>query len=120
MSQEDQPEDQAFVQSLRTALRASEAVDTATARRLALARARAVAAVPADTRSGWSWMVPAGMVTAALALVVGLHRTSPVAPVPADQQTADTLDLLTDDKDPQFYRDLDFYKWLEKQPQRHA
>jgi hypothetical protein len=26
--------------------------------------------------------------------------------------TADTLELLTDDVDPEFYQDLDMYQWL--------
>ena len=119
MSQEDKLDDQIFAQSLRTALRASEVVDVATARRLAQARARAVAAMPAFASSGWSWMVPAGMTTAALLLAVSLHQTGRSTSASSDLQTADTLDLLTDDKDPQFYRDLEFYKWLE-QHQHHA
>ncbi|TXH05692.1 MAG: hypothetical protein E6R07_02460 [Nevskiaceae bacterium] len=117
MNQQEGPDQDDFAQSLRKLLRSSESVDRRTARRLAQARARAiVAAQPAST---FHWLVPAGAVAAAIAMVLSLRHAVPTSQPAPELQAADALDLLTDDKDPQFYRDLEFYKWLEKH-QRHA
>jgi hypothetical protein len=43
----------------------------------------------------------------------------PVAPPPvpgaAPLSAHETLELLTDDQDPQFYQDLELYLWLERE-----
>lgn len=120
MNQDDTTKQQAFAQSLRDALRASENLDLATSQRLAQARRKAVNAIPTQPLPDRRWLALAGL-AAALVLTVTLYRATPsTSAVVADTRAgAETLDLLLDDKDPQFYRDLDFYKWLEQQ-QRHA
>ncbi len=116
MSQEDHPDDLALARAAAKTLRQSEAVDSDTAQRLAAARQHAlsVAAKPAMARR---LLVPAGAF-AAIALAVMVLRPQPqtiAAPAIANAQGVDTLDLLTDDMSPAFYRDLEFYQWLEKE-----
>jgi hypothetical protein len=105
--------DRALAQRLRQRLRAGEELDYVTQARLSAARARAVAAAEvvrghavAPRHTGW-WA--AGGLAAAAALAVLLVVRTPHAVVPA---TADALELLTDDVDPEFYQDLDMYQWL--------
>jgi hypothetical protein len=111
------PRDQQLAQALRGALRASEAVDAVTAARLAAARRRALTA-PAAAHPAFSWGLPAGMAAAALALALWVTPSTQPGPALADTRTAAALDVLTDDNDPQFYRDLEFYQWLEQQQGR--
>lgn len=116
MSQEDHPDDPALARAAAKILRQSERVDSDTAQRLAAARRHAlsVAGKPAMARR---WLVPAGAF-AALVLAVLMLRPQPQAtqaPVMADAHGIDALDLLTDDMSPAFYRDLEFYQWLEKE-----
>jgi hypothetical protein len=101
-------QDRALAQRLRAQLLASEELDYVTQAKLAAARARAVTEAGATTaprNAGW-WA--AGGLTAAAVLAAVLVLRTPHS-VPA---TADTLELLTDDVDPEFYQDLDMYQWL--------
>ncbi len=88
---------------LQERLRASEQLDFVTQAKLSAARTRALAAAPRHT--GW-WLATGGL-TAAAVLAAMLVLRAP-QPLPA---TADALDLLTDDVDPEFYQDLDLYQW---------
>ncbi|MEO8307711.1 MAG: hypothetical protein ABI616_06685 [Pseudomonadota bacterium] len=97
--------DRALAQRLRAQLRASEEVDYITQAQLSAARARAVAATPRHT--GW-WLATGGFTAAAVLAVMLVTRT----PQPVLPGTADALELLTDDVDPEFYQDLDLYQWL--------
>ena len=119
MSQSDSTEQDNFTDGLRSALRASEkTLDASSVARLVKARTRAVATLTAPALPP-RWLLPAAMAAAALVLTVTLRQFEQDPHGRAGLRTADTLELLTDDKDPQFYRDLEFYKWLE-QHQRHA
>lgn len=122
MSHEDNQDDLALARAAAKALRQSEAVDSHTAGQLRAARQRAlaVAGKPATTRR---LLVPAGaFAVMALAAVVTLRPQQQAASMPspmADAHGVEALDLLTDDMSPVFYRDLEFYQWLEKE-QPHA
>ena len=116
MNHENDQEDLTLARAAAQALRQSETVDSHTAARLAAARRRAlaVAAKPVMTRR---LLVPASAFAAiALAVVVLRPQQQAMqAPLIADAHGIDTLDLLTDDMSPAFYRDLEFYQWLEKE-----
>jgi hypothetical protein len=95
---------------LQARLRASEELDQVTQARLLAARNRAVAQAPGTgmaRHTGW-WVATGGLAAAAVLAVLLVART-PHVTVPA---TADALELLTDDVDPEFYQDLDMYRWL--------
>jgi hypothetical protein len=96
--------DRALARKLRAQLRAGEELDYVTRAKLSAARARAVAATHRPT--GW-WM--AGGLTAASVLAAFLVLRMPNSAAPS---TADTLELMTDELDPEFYQDLDMYQWL--------
>lgn len=121
MSHEDNQEELALARAAVKALRQSETVDSQTSARLAAARQRALAAAgkPAVTRR---MLIPAGAFAAMALAAVALRPQQHVAPAPmplADDRGVDALELLTDDMSPAFYRDLEFYQWLEKE-QPHA
>jgi hypothetical protein len=102
--------DRALAGKLQARLRATEDLDQVTQARLLAARTRAVAQAPDAGKArhtGW-WVATGGLAAAAVLAVLLVVRT-PHATVPA---TADALELLTDDVDPEFYQDLDMYKWL--------
>ncbi len=120
MNHQSDQDDLALARAAAQALRQSETVDSHTAARLAAARHRAlaVAGKPALSRR---LLVPASAF-AAIALAVVVLRSQQQAahaPVIADVHGADTLELMTDDMSPAFYRDLEFYQWLAKE-QPHA
>jgi hypothetical protein len=116
MSHGNEQEDRALGRAAAQALRQSETVDSHTAARLAAARQRAlaVAGKPAMARR---WLVPASAFAAIALAVLALRpqQQAVQAPVIANAHDIDTLDLLTDDMSPAFYRDLEFYQWLEKE-----
>lgn len=114
----NQPEDRdhpEFALSARRMLRHSEVVDSATAAKLAAARQHALTAANAPRMPVW---VPATALAAAALVAVMISRPQQVAapsPVAVETQSVDTLDLLTDDMSPAFYRDLEFYRWLAQE-----
>lgn len=116
MSQEDHQDELALARAAAKALRQSETIDSHSAAKLASARQRAlaVAGKPAMSRR---LLVPAGVFAAAALAAVMLRpqQAAPVLPPLADTQGVDALDLLTDDLSPAFYRDLEFYQWLEQE-----
>ncbi|HUS23787.1 MAG TPA: hypothetical protein VM369_02480 [Candidatus Binatia bacterium] len=99
------------------ALRESEQqLDAVTLMRLRAIRARALAeARPVAARHAANWAVPlaaaAGLATWAL-LPRLMVAPGPVAG-PAEVASVDALDLMTDEHGPDFYRDLEFYAWLQ-------
>lgn len=117
MNHENNQDDLAFARKAAQALHRSEAVDSETAAKLAIARKRALAAARTpflQVRAMW----PAAAVTAAafVAVLVLIPRSNPALNQPiADASGVDTLDLLTDDMSPAFYRDLEFYQWLAQE-----
>lgn len=98
--------DRELARKLRAQLRASEKLDFVTQSKLSAARARAVAAASSG-QIGW-WMATGGLTAAAVLTVLLVVR----APQSVAPSTADTLELMTDDVEPEFYQDLDLYQWL--------
>ena len=99
---------------------AEENLDAATLSRLRAARARALDAVtPRDyarTRRP-AWLLPVGSFAAAgvvLAVASMLWFTVP-AGNSGSLADIENLDLLTAVDNPEFYADLDFYRWLASQ-----
>ena len=101
--------DRDLARRLRAQLLASEELDPVTRARLAAARARAVGESGATAARHTGWWLATGGLTAAAVLAVMLVLRTPQSAVPT---TADSLELLTDDVDPEFYQDLDMYQWL--------
>ncbi len=88
---------------------AEQGVDGATRTRLAAARREALAAAG---RRRPLWLLPAGglAVAAAVAVLsVGLWRTPPLA---GSLDALEDIALLSDEADPAFYADLEFYAWI--------
>lgn len=114
------PADRAFAQLAQARLRATEVLDYTESARLAAARRRAVAALE-ERRSGLAgWLLaPAALATIALSFVLLPNRlATPPASAPAVNglETA-ALEWVVDEAGPEFYRDLEFYRWLEQQRQ---
>jgi hypothetical protein len=117
----DQPQRE-LAQALRSALRESEQLDYVASAKLRAARARALEAGQGRDRR---WLLASGGLTAAAIFAALLMTTlRPHATRPADSalfetaeaQQADALDVLTDDNDPDFYEELDLYRWLASEP----
>ena len=120
------PQDRAFIEVAGAALRASEGLNYVEAARLSATRAqvRELMLRPRRSIPAWGWVAAPAAVAA---LLVSLHRfdllpaTSPSQPptellatlsvVNAPQ--ADALVWTTDEAGPDFYRDLEFYEWLQ-------
>jgi hypothetical protein len=96
-----------------------ERVDGATRSKLAQARARAV---EAKTRRGaFAWpsmarLMPGGALAAALLAAVVVWQLSPPRPEPALAALSD-LDILLGDEELELFEDLEFYTWLQEQPE---
>ncbi len=119
--------DRAFVEAARSRLRASESLNYVEAARLSATRAQVRELVGQPRRSipVWGWAAaPAAVALVALSVL----RFTAVAPTSAPQPTADVLvelaadvnapepDALmwvSDEAGPDFYRDLEFYQWLQ-------
>ena len=111
--------DAALARRAQALLRASETLDWNTARRLDAARGRALAAAtarPAPVVLGWRLAPAAALV---LALVGVWLMPAPVAldagfsTVAVNRLPPDALEWVADEAGPGFYRDLEFYQWLE-------
>lgn len=103
-----------FSEALRLALRDTERFDFLTESRLRAARARAVAA--AHVAPGRGWLLPAFV--SALLAVVAISAVWLLRPAASSESgglvQAEALDVLTDDLGPEFYQDLDMYRWLSQ------
>jgi len=97
--------DRALAKKLRAQLLANEDLDFVTRAKLSAARARAVA--ESRRPAGW-WFATGGLTAAALLAVTLVLRV----PQPAAPTIADSLELMTDELEPEFYQDLDMYQWL--------
>lgn len=110
--------DRAFAARARTALRATEALDYVESARLAAARRQAVSALDAPARrSAWLLAPTAAALGAALLIAVLPSRlASPVLPATpsVNQNELAALEWAADEAGPDFYRDLEFYQWLEQ------
>lgn len=117
---------EAFIERVRSTLDESSALDAGTSARLRAARRRAVeAAAGAGTwrrvwigfwhgkRSGWTGGVAGGLALAGAALVAVMLWHPGVHPA-ARVTTPGDLELLSSNNSLEFYRDLDFYQWLQE------
>ncbi len=95
-------------------------LDAATRSRLTRARHRALEELAPTTARGWRWsLVPAGGVAVA-AVMAWLFVGQPAPPSDAGMTTASLgdLELLLDETDPEMLNEeLEFYGWLEEQPE---
>ena len=116
-------EERAWMDSAGRALRAAEGeLDAMTLMRLRAARARAVAAAaqaPAAMKMNWGLplALAAGLMT--WTLLPRLTMTTPAVAPAGAEVAVETLDILTDERSPEFYQDLDFYLWM-KEHREHA
>ncbi|MDN5863459.1 MAG: hypothetical protein L0H19_08415 [Salinisphaera sp.] len=109
-------QDREFAGFARTRLEHSvDEVDELTRARLAAMRARALEQAGGQPSRLWMAWVPAGAVAlAAVAALSWLLATQSVATLPGDAPVS----VLTAQEDLDFYRDLDFYLWLEARDAR--
>lgn len=108
-------EERVWADSAGKALRESEnSLDAVTLMRLRAARARAVdAATPRALPQRWGWALPAAVAAGLFAVVVVPQLMLTRGPA-VNVAEAETLDVLTDEMDPEFYENLDLYLWLEE------
>lgn len=96
------------------------ALDAATRSRLTRARYRALEELAPAAQRGWRWsLVPAGAV-AATALVAWLlvSQTPPTADTGLQGAQLTDLEILLSEEDLEMLdEDLEFYGWLEEQPE---
>jgi hypothetical protein len=96
------------------------ALSAATRSRLTRARHRALEELAPAARRGWQWsLVPAGAVAAA-ALVAWLlvSQTPPTAETGLQVASLGDLEILLSEEDLEMLdEELDFYGWLEEQPE---
>ena len=120
------PADQAFVQQARQQLRASESLNYVESARLAATRAQARELLGQGQRTlpGWGWLAVPAMVAAVALSLFRFELAAPVAPAPTADVLAqlssdvnapspDALVWVSDEAGPDFYRDLEFYEWLQ-------
>lgn len=117
---EGKPGEREFTDRVRKALRESEQLDYVTASRLSSARKRAL---ESGRNPRWQWAAISGALAAALVVAVFAPWRSfelPDPPASADSAHLEVLDILGDEMEPEFYRDLELYQWLSQEPARHV
>jgi hypothetical protein len=105
---------QPLARALRSQLRAAETVDAATSARLALLRQQALSA---PLRLGKAWLsgIDGLAITAVLVvLAIVLPQQLPSFPsgLSHDSNNLETVEVLTEEPEPEFYQDLDMLQWL--------
>lgn len=110
--------DRAFAALARQRLRATEGLDYVEAARLAAARRRAISALDRPAQRP-AWLLGPATAALALALLIAVlpsRLTVPANPVavPVNQNELAALEWAADEAGPDFYRDLEFYQWLEQ------
>ena len=107
-----------LARTLRTQLRASEAVDPTISARLALLRQQALAA---PGRTGRAWLTGIdGLAVAALLLVLVIvlpPQFPSMSTTPASDNSIESVEVLTEDMEPEFYQDLEMLQWLAQAPE---
>lgn len=94
------------------------ALDAATRSRLTQARYAALEQHAALVRDrGWRRSLLPGAVAAATALVAWLVVQAPVPSEPVQQASLGDLEILLGEEDLELLEDLEFYGWLEQQPE---
>ncbi len=93
-------------------------LDSAARAELARARVRAVEA--AAGRDGRRWMLPAAAAAAAGAIVLGVmmtvHDQADFSPIAAQDPADEDMELLLATENLDMLSDLDFYLWLDTEP----
>jgi hypothetical protein len=110
------PEERAWRDSAGRALRESEQqFDAVTVARLRAARARAVGSIGVFEHRHASWGFPMALAAGLLAVVLVPRMSFEPRPgLPVNVAESHALEMLTDRVGPEFYRNLDFYLWLEE------
>ena len=95
----------------------AEQLDGATRSRLTQARHAALDVLKQRQNKGWFWLMPAtGAAAAAIVAVLIMNRpqdgTQQIEQV-AVIATVDELDIVTAEDSLEFYRDVEFYTWLD-------
>jgi hypothetical protein len=89
-------------------LQSADRLDGRTRSRLTQAR-HAALAVAQQRRMALPWLLPAGATAAAAIVAVLVAR----GPEPEQQTAVDELDIVTAEDSLEFYRDVEFYAWLD-------
>jgi hypothetical protein len=94
-------------------------LDAATRSRLTRARHRALEELAPTKARGWRWsLVPAGGVAVAAVMAWLLVGQPPSTEVALQSPPVADLDILLGDADPEMLNEeLEFYGWLEEQPE---
>jgi hypothetical protein len=126
MSERDSRDERAFEERSKALFDASVGeLDAATRSRLTRARGRALEELATSSAARWpgvwkSPLLPAGAVAAAVLaalLVVTLRSTDPQ---PVEVAALADLELLLGEEDLEMIEELEFYAWLEEQPEFEA
>ncbi len=115
--------DRAFALAARGGLRASECLNYVESARLAATRAQARALLekPRFAMPAWGWLAaPAALAVISLS-VLRMQSPAPAAGplvspdvfATVNASSADALMWVSDEAGPDFYRDLEFYEWLQ-------
>jgi hypothetical protein len=109
--------------SKRTFDRSTQEIDAATRSRLTQARVRALEELASGKRFAWTWrasMLPAGAAaTAAIAAWLVLMHGNVGSPPQLVNNFGD-LEMLLGEEELEMIEELDFYAWLEEQPEFDA
>jgi len=105
---------QQLARALRSQLRATETVDAATSARLALLRQQALST---PRRFGKTWLSSIdGLAIAAVLVVLGIVLPQQLPQFSSgqagDSSHQETVEVLTEEPEPEFYQDLDMLQWL--------
>ncbi len=116
MSETPTPQD-SFETRTRAVLRESaEQLDGHTRSRLTQARYAALEAAKTRQTNPWRWLLPATGATAAAVIAVILLTVNPVQQ-PSEQtaslESVHALEIVTAEDSLEFYRDMEFYAWLD-------
>jgi hypothetical protein len=126
MGKPDTSDERAFEERSKALFDASAAeLDAATRSRLTRARVRALEELESSRAARWpgiwkSPLLPAGAVAAAvLAALLVVSQRSPEPP-PVEVAALGDLELLLGEEDLELIEELEFYAWLEEQPEFDA
>jgi hypothetical protein len=93
----------------------AEQLDGATRSRLTQARHAALDAIKQRQGKSWFWLLPTTAAAATAIAAVLMNRPTPAPQVEQVATTAvvDELEIVTSEDSLEFYRDVEFYAWLE-------
>jgi len=114
----DDEKERMFLENAKALLQdGAERLDESTLAELRVARTRAVARSLSPARRGWLWLSAATAVAAAVVITFSMWLPGGARnPVPvAGLENIEDVDLLSGAEEIQFYRDLEFYRWLDNE-----